>query len=536
MRLRIAIPLYALALGCTGTIGDVDDTMVDLPNDPNNPNPLDPEINCDEGGHRLVRRLTSDQYRASLVALFDGDTSVPDADVLTDPARRGFKVDANEAVIRDLGAQQLMNHAERVAEWAVDTRIDRLSSCRDLNDANCRRAFIESFGRRAYRRPLESRTVDAYDEMFRAESSFEAGIEAVVATMLQSPHFLYRQEIGERRGGVYELDAYELASNLAYTITNAPPDQALLDAAERGELQTAEDLNREFERLIQSPAGQSNLAHFAEAWLEIEDLPSRAKDESEISFGEDIRQDMLDETRELFLDVFRSGGGMSELFSAEHTFVNDRLRAHYGLSGTGGDEHTRTELDGARDRGVLSHGSILSRHALAFSSSPVMRGFFVRERLLCEHLPSPPAGVDTNIEPIEGGTMTTRERYSEHSTNAACFGCHRRMDPIGFAFENYDAYGRWRDQEHGVPVDTSGSIYYEDKDDIPLDGLESLSQYLATSDQAQTCMTNYVAYYAYGVEGCGVADIDLAAREAGGGFREVLRAAVLSEHFRSRTQ
>ncbi|MEM9070397.1 MAG: DUF1592 domain-containing protein [Myxococcota bacterium] len=522
-----------LAMGCTGVIGEgTEDPLNEPPIDPM----IEPELRCEEGGRRLVRRLTSSQYRQSLLAIFDGDPNVPDADVLTDPARRGFRVDAQEAVVRDLGAQQLMNHAERVAAWAVETRLDRLSSCQNASDASCRRAFIEEFGERIYRRPLEEDAVRAYDALFQAELTFADGVEAVLATLLQSPHFLYRSEIGEERGGRFELDGYELATNLAYTLTDGPPDAQLLEVAAAGRLASPEDLSREFDRLVETPAAQHNLAHFAEAWLEVEDLPGRAKDESEIAFGAEIREDMLEETRRLYLDVFASGGGLSELFGADHTFVNDRLRQHYGMGGSSGEELTRTELPADRPRGVLGHGSLLSRHALAFSSSPVMRGFFVRERLFCEELPSPPAGVDTNIIPIEGSMLTTRERYREHSVNNACNGCHSLMDPIGFAFEHYDAFGRRREHEHGTPIDATGSILREGEEDIPLDGVDSLSAFLAESDKVRHCYADYVAYYAYGVEGCGAAEIEEAALEAGGGLRDVLRATVLAEYFRSRSE
>ncbi|MEM9194500.1 MAG: DUF1595 domain-containing protein, partial [Myxococcota bacterium] len=215
-----------LFFGCTGTVDDGPAGTQSPTNPPpviDPDNPL-PEIQCDTVGPRLVRRLTAGQYRESLLQLFGNDPNVPDAEVLTDPARLGFHVDAREAVVRDLGAQQLMVHAEKVAAWAVEQKLGQVAGCQNFDDSGCRRSFIEDFGLRAYRHPLENATVDAYETMFVAEGTFPKGAEAVIATMLQSPHFLYRQEIGQPNGDMHELDAYELATNLAFTLTDAPPD------------------------------------------------------------------------------------------------------------------------------------------------------------------------------------------------------------------------------------------------------------------------------------------------------------------------
>ncbi|MEM9864592.1 MAG: DUF1592 domain-containing protein [Myxococcota bacterium] len=521
--IRLSPLLLCALFACEGTIGEqVPDVLVgaDIP---------EPEtIECEGVGEPMLRRLTSVQYRNSLVALFDGDESVPEGEVLSDPARLGFRVDAAEAVIRDLGAQQVMNHAEAVAAWAVEQKLGQLSSCQDPSP-ECRQAFIGRFGRRAYRRPLDAATVRAYEDLFTAEPTFADGVEAVIATMIQSPHFLYRAELGQRRNGFYHLDDFELATNLAFTLTNRPPSDALLDRAERGELQSPEAIGEVFDELINTDAARQNLGEFAEGWLDVEDLLGRAKDETEVAFGPELRSDMLEETHLLFIDVFESNGGLNELLSADYTFVNGRLRSHYGMGG-GGDTFERVELSNGRARGVLGHGSVLSRHALAFLSSPVMRGYFVRERLLCQELPAPPAGIDTNIEPMEARTLTTRERYIEHSENPACIGCHTLMDPIGFAFEHFDAYGRFRDNEHGMPVDATGELTLDrnSSEGVPLDGLDSLSNVLAGTEEMEACFAHYLSYYAYGVEGCGT-DFTPATS-----LRDHLRGVVLADHFRMR--
>ncbi|MEM9195894.1 MAG: DUF1588 domain-containing protein, partial [Myxococcota bacterium] len=312
--------------------------------------------------------------------------------------------------------------------------------------------------------------------------------------------------------------------------------QALLQAAADGRLVSSEDLDREFDRLVRSEAGKKNLGHFLEGWLEVEDLPGRAKDETQVQFPIELRQEMLEETRLLFLDVFESGGGVPELFRTDHTFLTQRLRQYYQLWGDAPETHVRAELEGRRARGLLAHGSVLSRHALAFSSSPVMRGFLVRERLLCEELPAPPAGVDTNITPPDGAPQTTRERYIEHSQNSACNGCHQLMDPIGFAFEHYDGFGRYRDQENGLPIDATGTVIRGSDGDVALDGLDSLSEFLAESEQVSACFERYLSYYAYGIDDCSTEAIASGAMAGGRSLEAVLRATVQAPHFRFRRE
>ena len=242
---------------------------------------------------------------------------------------------------------------------------------------------------------------------------------------------------------------------------------------------------------------------------------------------------MLRETGALFVDVLESGGGFADLLQSPESFVDGPLAAFYGVEGVSGGELVGFELASAkRAPGVLGLGSVLARHALADTSSPVQRGGLVRERFLCQELEPPPPSVDTTLHPPMGAT-TTRERYRQHSADPFCAGCHRLTDPIGFSLGHYDAFGRRRDEEGGQPIDATGEIVETPDGDVALDGAESLAGYLATSPEARACFVQNLAYFAFGVPSCtygsGLEDL-----EPDTPLREILRRIVHTEHFRYR--
>lgn len=484
-------------------------------------------------GRPMLRRLTSTQLRNTLEDLFDSP-DVPDpGGTLVDPVTRGYDTDAR-ASIRDLGAEQIMLYAERVAAWGVEERLEALTSC-TANTPICRIQLIRTVGRRLYRRPIEGETLLAYDSMFDPDTDFASGAEIVLRTMLQSPHFLYRMEIGEpvdSDPSRVRLTDYELATELAFLLTNSSPDDELLDAAGAGALRTDDGLDAQVDRLLEHPRAPEALARFARQWLGIDELYDRPKDPAAGELPDALRASMLRETDALFLDVLESGGGLARLFEARHTHVDGRLASFYGWP-AGGDELTRVELDGTdRPPGVLGHASLLATHARADGSSPTQRGALVRRRILCESLPPPPPDVDTTL-PDTSGARTTRERYARHSTDEACAGCHARTDPIGFALEHFDGIGRFRAEENGVPIDDSGAIVGTRDGDVPLDGPESLSGYLARSPEARACFAEHLAYWAFGVEGCTYDDLT-ADFDADTPLIELLRRLVHSAHFRER--
>jgi hypothetical protein len=492
-------------------------------------------------GPRALRRLTALEYSASLRDLF-GDASVPLTTVFSDPSVLGFAVDTRALVIQGLGAQQLMDQAESVAHWAVTTHLDKLSTCTS-NDASCRQSFIRTFGRRVHRAPLSDADVAVYEKLFSAEASFNDGVEAVTAAMLQSPYFLYRQELGTAGDGGYQLSSHELASALSYLFTGGLPDNELAAAADSGALSQPEELQKHAERLLQSPQGHQIIAAFMKDWLGLGKLETVAKDDTVFKLTPELRQAMGEETRQLLdATIFTQNGSFSSLLTTKSSFVNQQLASHYGLKNAGSlsAQFTSVTFDPAeRDGGLLAQGSLLTALATASESSPVQRGKMVRTRLLCDPLPPPPANVDTSLKPPTGG-VTTREHFAQHSQNALCASCHKLMDPIGFGFEHYDAFGRRREQDNGRAVDASGSVLGP-SGDVPFDGLSGLTNYLTTeaSDTVNACLVRYWSYFAFGTAGwnedqCTYDSITEQAKAEGFALKAVAKAIVNTPRFTRR--
>ena len=489
---------------------------------------------CATRGPRMLRRLSNLQLRNTLQAVFQ-DPNVPTGDVLNDPVILGFKADATQSVVRDLDAQLIMNNAETVADWAVKQKLSQLTSCQ-TSDPTCVRQFIQTLGKKLYREPVPSSSIDAYAALFAGETSFADGARVVISAMLQSSYFLYRRELGERgKDGLYHLTPYELASSLSYMLTSAPPDDSLIAAADQGRLSTAADLDREAARLLATPQAETAFGAFVRQWLVIDDLATRAKMDPTNQLTDAIRTAMLRETGLMFINVLRSDAKVSELFTAGYTYLDQNLAGYYQLGGAG-SSFQRVDLPpNTRALGILGHGSVLTRHALADRSSPTQRGKLVRERLLCEEISPPPPNVNTNLPPPTGA-VTTRQRYEAHSENPFCNSCHSRIDPVGFAFEHFDGFGRKRDQENGVAIDAHGTLSGMAGGDVALDGLDSLSSYLASSPQVTQCLVRYLSYNAYGLDHCSTSAIDMELAASSGSVKSIVMAVIHAPQFTTRTE
>lgn len=507
----------------------------------NGGDPFDPEaplVDCDTPGPRMIRRLTGAQYANTLKQLL-GD-GFPAEEVLSDPAVLGFHVDADAALVSDLTAELLMNYAERAAAWTIENQSWKLANCNN-HDPSCHEQVIRQFGRRAFRDDPTPEQIQTYLKLFAGEASFEAGLHVVVSTMLQSPYLLYRRELGAPdpdNAGQYRLTPYEIASELSYMLTDGPPDDQLLDRAAQGRLSTPEDIDQVAFELLSKDDAKLGLAKFVHGWLEVDNLFQKAKDPNVFDLGEPLRQAMLDETRHFFLELFQTGGTIGDLYSADFTMLNGPLAEFYGLSGASGDGFTRVALEGRRATGILGHASFLTEHAQPENSSPVQRGARVRERILCHELPPVPEDLDTNLA-APGEFTNNRDRYAQHSASAVCAQCHRDIDPVGFAFEEYDGFGRVRDQDMGSPIDATGELTKVAGGPIQLDGLQSLNDYLADSDAARSCFVRYWSYFAYGRDNwqqkeCNHDAIRAEAAEGGYTLQNTLMAIIHAPHFTRR--
>ncbi len=459
------------------------------------PPPVGGELaNCATPGPQLIRRLNKEQFRNTLVAAFGNDQSLPQTDVIANPYDLYFHVDADSQVIRDLDAGLLMDYADEVADWAVTTnKFGSFNNCTTVDD-NCGKQFISAAALKLMREPLPNDRLLEYIKAFKTETNFKDAATLVVSAMIQSPYTLYRREIGASDSGAFKLNQYEIASELAYFLTDSPPDQQLLADAQANKLTTAQAIDSQAARLLQTPAAKATMKRFVEGWLEIEKLRVKTKENNVYNLTPEMREAMIAETTDTFIDAFNTGGDVAKLFTTKETVASQSLAGFYGLSLSG----SKVKLDGTnRASGLLGNAAFLTAHAQPENSSPTQRGIVVRGRLLCQAIPPVPQGLNTALA-APGVAKTNRERYAMHSANQPCNGCHKVLDPAGLVFENYDGFGRYRDNENGVAIDASGGLVGIPDGDITLNGAQSLNDFLSKSDTVRACLVRYWSYYAHG--------------------------------------
>ncbi|MDE0124812.1 MAG: DUF1592 domain-containing protein [Bryobacterales bacterium] len=330
----------------------------------------------------------------------------------------------------------------------------------------CAKQILSRLARRAYRRPVTADDIEEPLKFFRQgleQDGFEAGIETALRALLVSPEFLFRGERdrGDGTGRPYRVSQFELASRLSFFLWSSIPDEELLGAAERGVLDDEDSLEHQIRRMLSDARSQALVQSFAGQWLYLRNLDSLTPDRRLFpDFDDNLRKAFRRETELLFETVLREDRSVVELLAADYTFLNERLAKHYGIPHVYGDHFRRVELDpnGVRG-GLLSHGSILAVTSYANRTSPVLRGKWVLANILgTPPRPPPPEVPDLAERTHSEKPRTLRERITEHREDPACAACHDVIDPVGFAFENFDAVGRWRTHDEGVPVDASGSL------------------------------------------------------------------------------
>jgi mono/diheme cytochrome c family protein len=348
----------------------------------------------------------------------------------------------------------------------------KIFSCRPTSSADegtCARQIITRLGSEAYRRPLTAAEIDRLLPFYEGEAAkngFEAGVRASLEAILASPYFIFRLEkapTDARSGGTYRVADIDLASRLSFFLWGLPPDQALIDAAGRRELSTLAGLEKHARRLLADPRAAALADRFAAQWLRLQDIEKVRPDPNFYpNFDENLAEAMRTETKLFFNNLVTADRSVLELLTADYTYLNDRLARHYGIKGVVGSEFRRVAYPDGSRRGILGHGSMLVQTSLANRTSPVLRGKWVMEVLLGTPPPPPPPNVpdlEAAGEAKDGRLLTTRERMEIHRTNATCNSCHRFMDPIGLALDNFDVTARWRQRENGMPIDTTGDFY-----------------------------------------------------------------------------
>jgi len=401
--------------------------------------------------------------------------------VLSEAARQPFYADYN-------GRNQAAVFSIAVAgpydpRGAGDTpsrrRIFTCSPAAPAEEAACARTIVSSLARRAYRRPVTAQEVDELLTFYkegRADASFDNGIELALRALLVSPQFLFRIErdpAGIPAHTPYRLSDLELASRLSFFLWSSIPDDPLLDAAIRGTLKQPRVLERHVRRMLADPRSEALVTSFAAQWLHLRNLTASKPDPRLFpDFDDNLRRAFRRETELFFDSVKREDRNVLDLLRADYTFVNERLAKHYGIPNVYGGHFRRVTLPtNSPRRGLLGHASILTVTSYGDRTSPVQRGKWILENLLGLTPPAPPPNVPALKERVAGGkVLTMRQRIAQHRENPACSGCHNLMDPIGLATENFDAVGRFRTLEDGVPVDASGWL----PDGATFDGIEGL--------------------------------------------------------------
>jgi hypothetical protein len=511
-------------------------------------------------GPRKLWRLTAAEFTASLRTIF-GDTAnaAPIATVFSDPSVLGFSIDANALLVQDLNASQLEDNAEAIAAWAAGAnKLSTFASCAAQTSgpptSACATSFIQAFGRAAFRTTLAANDprVASYSLLFMAGTSNSDGAQAVVTAMLESPYFLYRSELGAQSNGAFALTPYEVATELAYTLTGTTPDSTLLDAADAvtaGSLALSSMIDQQASRLLAtgSPVGSIAVMGFMDGWLGLSRLYTTAHDASVFQITQSVQDDMRAESSNLIMEAFNGGGTFGSVLTPDHSFLNQELATYYGIPATGlGLSFTSVKYAGLtpRDPGLLATGTILNGYARPDMDSPTQRGHLVRSRLLCQAIPPPPPGVDVTFVPA---TMpeTTRDQFIDGHEQGVCAGCHKQMDWIGFASENYDGWGRYRTTDNGLPTDDTAIIYAdpEGKDDdlTGLSGPGSLQNFLAQSPDVTTCLERYWTYYAFGTsswtqDACTYGAISNEANSHGTTLQSILMAIIHAPNFTTRVQ
>lgn len=468
-----------------------------------------------------------------------------------DPARdfpaesrpTGFPFDNNEsALVTNVHVDQYWKAASLLADAAMADAVNLLPCDMSLDPEACSEEFVVDFGKRAFRRPLSVEEVSKYKALLAGAPDRMTGVRAVVRTMLSSPLFLYRSELGEPAGdGTYRLTAHETASALSYTFWGTMPDDELMIAADSGLLATPAGIEQQARRLLASPRSRSVLDTFTAQWLGVEKVPSMSKTASTYpEWSEALGASMVEETRRFVGHVFFDGSHRYEdLLLSDTTFVDPALASFYGVSG--GEGWTQVASPENRRAGLLGLAGVLAANAYADQSSPIKRGLFVRRSLLCQELPAPPANAATvpQVDP----DATTRERFAQHTADPSCKSCHQYIDDLGFGFEKFDAIGRHRDSENGKPIDSSGDM--NDVEGLgtsthaPFDSLRGLSEVLVASKSGEACFAKQTYRFAMGRlessdDVCGLDELSAAFAKSGGDLQELWIALTQIDEFTRR--
>lgn len=456
-----------------------------------------------------LRRLTKFEYQNTVRDLLKVDPTAAAADMPADEVSNGYDNDSEVLTVSSLHAEKYVEASETLAHAAVQN-LSALTTCDTTAQGEdaCALAFAKSFGRRAFRRPTTSNDEQALMTAYQAGrngGSYQEGIEVMIRAALQSPDFIYRLETttpADPTAALVPVSAFELATRLSFMIWAQGPDDALLDAAQNGALATKDQVAAKAREMLNDDRAKVGLANFFNQWSGVTRLSITTKNTDLFpSFSDDLRTAMEAELPAFMQYVlFQGDHTLHTLLTKPVAFVSGPLGQVYGLTNAPtGSTPQMVELPDDQGRsGLLTQAGFLSVQGHPDQTSPVLRGKFVRTMMLCDPPPPPPADVNISVPPTTSAN-TARERFSSHA-QGSCQGCHSAMDPIGFAFENFDAMGQYRTTENGETIDASGVINSPQDPSLggTFVGVRELAEKLASSYQVTNCMATQWFRYASG--------------------------------------
>jgi hypothetical protein len=456
-------------------------------------------------------RLTVPQYAAAVKQVLQVDVAT--SDFLADASFTGYSTENQTLVVSDRHVRDFQRSAEAVVSTLLSTpgKLESLVGCPLADGEPCVDRFIRKVGLSVFRRPLGDPEVDAFLGLFRKSpmltppggSSARVGVGLIVEAMLQSPEFLYRLELPINDSPeATPLTPFELASRLAFALTNSPPDATLLGLAMNGTLVDPSVLRQEATRLLASPEAKESTHTFHHQWLRVDRYKAVKRDAARFpAFNDRVPAALGEETRQLIEElVVEKRRGVSALLSADSVFVNDATAPLYGLAKPDPMKWLKLKT-GPERSGMLTHLGYLATNAYFDKTDPIHRGVFLHQKILCTPLPAPSPDAAGVPEPPYSDTIRTRrEQVSAHTGQGSCLACHRLINPAGFAFEHYDAVGQYRAEDRTLPIDASGALAIDGASFQFQNGVE-LSRHLAKSQQVSTCYaTQWFRYLAGRVE------------------------------------
>ena len=553
---RLGCLLFPFLVGCTGVIPG---GSASGGGPPGGPDPSGGSSGAGTGGTTstasskpevdvmTIRRLNRVEYTNTLRALL-GTAEDHGAKFPADNLSFGFDNIGEALNLQPLHIELFEQSADQVlselfARPAGDAARAKVLGCDPVSGRTCVVSTVLAFAERAFRRPVTEAEITPFvsisDSFTSTGGSADDGLKLALKSVLISPHFLFRVELdpSPTAKDVHPLNAFELATRLSYYLWSTTPDEALYADAKSGALATEPGLLSQISRMMMDGKAQALTQNFAGQWLNLRRMVTAQPDAAAYpAFDAELRSAMQTESSMFFAELFSQARPIAELLTSDFTFVNKKLAAFYGLAAPASDGFERVSMAGANRVGFLTQASFLTLTSNPNRTSPVKRGKWVLDQLLCSSPPPPPEGADLNLP--EGGTLSVRAKLEQHRANEPCKSCHSIMDPIGLAFENFSGIGAYRTTDEYGTIDATGTLNVAGTD-VSFSGAAQLVPILANDERLAPCVARNVLTYAVGRaftsdDATALTNLLTATSASGQGLRGMFGSVAMSQSFRNR--